>query len=398
MKMMRVDNSGFPMKLFRNVIYYIICLLSVPHFPQGAFALRDFEHDRVLKNANKYIADTPVTITSFKAGRSAGGMHDYFSESDYWWPDPQKPDGPYIQKDGMTNPENFVKHREALRAFSQKVPALAAAYKLTGDRVFADKAIAHLRAWLLNENTMMNPSLLYSQAIRNKVTGRGIGIIDTIHLIEITKAIETLEAGGALTHAEADLMRDWFRKYLKWLTTHQYGNDEKEQKNNHGSWWLAQVAVYAAFTHNDSLIAFARNRFMHVSLPNQMAQDGSFPLELKRTKPYNYSLFNLEAFCLICQVLSDQQHDLWGYTLPDGRNMKKGLEFIYPYILDKKSWPYPPDVMYFEHYPFRQSALLFAGLHYGETKFLRLWQSLPADSDSEEIIRTFAIRQPVLWF
>ena len=33
--------------------------------------------------------------------------HDYFSEGDYWWPDPKNPGGPYIRRDGFSNPANF---------------------------------------------------------------------------------------------------------------------------------------------------------------------------------------------------------------------------------------------------------------------------------------------------
>jgi len=42
----------------------------------------------------------------------------------------------------------------------------------------------------------MNPSLRYSQAILGSVTGRGVGIIDTIHLIEVSAAIEVMSARG----------------------------------------------------------------------------------------------------------------------------------------------------------------------------------------------------------
>ena len=38
-----------------------------------------------------------------------------------------------------------------------------------------------------------------------------------------------------------------------------------------------------------------RNDFKNVLLPGQMAPDGSFPYELKRTKSYCYSIFNLEV-------------------------------------------------------------------------------------------------------
>ena len=68
------------------------------------FDLAAIERARVLKAAGGYLAAQPVTVTAAGSPRSAGGPHDFFSEGDYWWPDPKNPDGPYIQRDGMTNP------------------------------------------------------------------------------------------------------------------------------------------------------------------------------------------------------------------------------------------------------------------------------------------------------
>ena len=89
---------------------------------------------RVIKAANLYLSEKPITITASSSPRSAGGLHDFFSEGDYWWPDPANPNGPYIQRDGMTNPDNFVEHRRALMHLSVQVPALVAAWKLTKDK------------------------------------------------------------------------------------------------------------------------------------------------------------------------------------------------------------------------------------------------------------------------
>jgi hypothetical protein len=128
-----------------------------------------------------------------------------------------------------------------------------------------------------------------------------------------------------------------------------------------------------------------------------MAADGSFPQELRRTKPYGYSLFNLEAMAVICQLLSTPEDNLWIFELADGRGMRKAMDFMAPYIRNKKSWPHPPDVMYDEYWPMRQSSLLFAGLALGRADYIELWKKLPADSGVEEIVRNFFIRQPALW-
>src|SRR5947208_3481154 len=144
------------------------------------FDLAAFERARVLSAAQRYLAEGPVTVTASHSPRSAGGPHDFFSEGDYWWPDPKDPDGPYVQRDGMSNPDNFVDHRRALMRLSVQVPALAAAWKITKDSRYAAPATRHLRAWFIDARTRMNPNLQYAQAIKGRVPGRGTGIIHTI--------------------------------------------------------------------------------------------------------------------------------------------------------------------------------------------------------------------------
>jgi hypothetical protein len=375
-----------------------VALLVAPSSPHGRpFDVEDLERGRVLEAAGRYLREEPVTVTASRSPRSAGGAHDFFSEGDYWWPDPANPGGPYVQRDGMSNPENFVEHRKALMRLSVQVPALAAAWKLAHDPRHAVAAGRHLRAWFVDESTRMNPSLQYAQAIHGRFTGRGTGIIDTIHLVEIARAIETLEGSPALTKQERDAVRGWFADYSRWMTTHQYGIDEREAKNNHGTCWVMQVAAFAHLTGNEEQLAYCRNRYKTVLVPNQMAADGSFPQELRRTKPYGYSLFNLEAMATICQILTAGGDDLWAFELPDGRGMRRALAYMVPFIRDKKSWPLAADVMYDDQWPMRQNALLFGGLALGKPEYVDLWKTLPADSTVDEVIRNYFVRQPLLW-
>jgi hypothetical protein len=355
------------------------------------------ERARVLAAAQTYVKQLPDTITSHPSSRSAGGLHDYFSEGDYWWPDPANPGGPYIQKDGLSNPDNFNAHRRALMRLSVQMPALTAAYTITKDRKYANAAERHVRAWFQSPHTRMTPALRYAQAIHGRATGRGTGIIDTIHLVEVARAIERLDGAPGWTREDAALTRRWFADYLEWLTTDQYGKDERDTTNNHATCWVMQVAAFAHLTGDGLLMNDCRARFKTVLL-KQMAADGSFPRELERTKPYGYSLFNLEAMATICQILSGPDDDLWTYELPDGRGMARAMAFMTPYIKDKRTWPKPADVMYDQYWPMRQSSLLFAGVALRRPEYVDLWSTLPADSDVEEVVRNFFIRQPLLWF
>lgn len=376
----------------------LLCLCSYAWCQQRLTVdVARIDRARILAGADTCLKSEPVTVTAFPASRSAGVLHDFFSEGDYWWPDPKNPDGPYIQRDGMTNPDNFVAHRKAMIQLSIEVPTLAAAYKLTGDERYAKQAVRHLLAWFVADKTKMNPHLQYAQAIKGKTTGRGTGIIDTIHLVEVARAVEALQGSRSLTPSDAAAIKKWFSEYLEWMTTSENGIQEREAKNNHGTCWVMQVGAFSNLVGDTAKLQFCRNRFKEVLLPSQMAADGSFPLELRRTKPYGYSIFNLDAMTTTCQILSTHEENLWQFTLPDGRNMRKGIEFLYPFLLDKTKWPNAPDVMFFQYWPVRQPSLIFAGLAYGEAKYIELWKKLDGSPTNEEVIRNFPIRQPLLW-
>lgn len=355
------------------------------------------DRQRILRAADQYMGEAPITVTAFTAARSAGGKHDYFSEGDYWWPDPRNLGGPYIQRDGQSNPDNFTEHRHALIRLSVQVPALSAAWLITKKDGYAEQAVRHLRAWFVDEATRMNPNLEYAQGIHGITKGRGTGIIDTLHLVEVVRAASVLEKSPSFPEGAQHSIKAWFTQYVHWMTTSPNGIQERNAKNNHGTCWVLQVAEFSSYTGNTDLVDFCRDRFTDVILPNQIAPNGSFPLELARTKPYGYCLFNLDVMTTACQVLSTPEHNLWNFALPDGRAVRKAVEYMFPYIAYKKTWPLPPDVQYFDQWPVRHPSLLFAGLVYSQPQYLELWRKLNPDPTVEEAIRNFPIRQPVLW-
>ena len=141
----------------------------------------------------------------------------------------------------------------------------------------------------------------------------------------------------------------------------------------------------------------AENTPKTVYLAEMMAADGSFPAELDRTKPYGYSLFVLDAMAMVAQIASTELDDLWAFELPDGRGMKKGVAFLFPYMKDKSTWPYAQDVLYWDEWPARHPSLLLAGLQFGEAKWLDLWNTLEADPEVPEVVRNLPVRHPLLW-
>jgi len=355
------------------------------------------DRTRILGAAKRYLAEQPVTVTSAHSGRSSGGAHDYFSEGDYWWPDPGNPGGPYIRRDGFSNPANFNAHREALIRLSLMAPALAAAWRLTRAQSYAVHFVKHLRAWFVDPATRMNPNLEYAQAIFGVSKGRGTGIIDTLHLVEVARAARVLEAAGGISPADADAVRAWFAAYVDWMVASKNGQDERVAKNNHATCWVLQVAEFAQFARRPVLVELSRGLFKQELVPGQIAKDGSLPLELARTKPYSYSLFNTDVLSGICQSLATPQDDLWRFKGPDGAGVGDAVAFLYPFIADKSNWPFAKDVEFFDDLPARRPSLLFAGEALGRPQYVKVWQRLDADPRVPEVIRNMPIRQPLLW-
>jgi len=359
------------------------------------------DRKRILQAAAEFVTQTPLTITAFPATRSAGGLHDFYSQADYFWPNPKDPNGPYINRDGQSNPANFDDHRKAMVRLSIQMPALTAAWLLTGRSSYARRACDHLRAWFVTPETRMNPSLNFAQAVQGVSTGRSYGIIDTLHLVEVARAAGFLTPGlltrAILSTEDSRAVKAWFQSYLDWLNSSDLGKTERDAKNNHAICWALQAAEYARLAGDAAARKEVYRRYREIMLPDQMAQDGSFPKELARTKPYSYSIFNFDVMAALCQSLKGLVPDPPTFQLPDGRGLAKAAEFISPYIKDKSTWKWPKDIEHFEALPVRSPGLLFSGIAFHQQKYIDLWKTLNPDPTDKEIIRNFPIRQPLLW-
>ena len=353
------------------------------------------DRKRILDAAHAALAEKPQTVVDVPSPKSPGGPHDYFSQADYFWPDPARPGGPYVNRDGQSNPENFDGHRRAMVRLSLLVPQLTAAWVLTHEVRFARAAEEHLSAWFVTPGTRMNPNLEFSQGVVGVSTGRSYGIIDTLHLVEVARSAVALQP--ALQAANRDGIRDWFRDYLQWMDTSQKGVAEREAKNNHATCWALQAAEFARVTQDEAMRDRLRQWYRDKLLATQMAADGSFPLELTRTKPYSYSIFNFDVTVCLAQSLTTPARNMVQATLPDGRGACQAAAWLFPYLQDKDTWPYRHDVQHFDALPVRSPGLLFAGLACDRPAYLKLWKRLNPDPVDREVVRNYPVRQPLLW-
>jgi hypothetical protein len=290
------------------------------------------------RQADEALKQGPFSVIDKKETPPSGDKHDYMSMGPYWWPDPNKPDGkPYIRRDGEVYKARGELDNAPMGKMASTVNVLAAAYYLTGHEPYAQHAAKLLRAWFLDDKTRMNPNLNYGQAIPGITDGRGVGIIDTTCLVELVDSVGLLEGSKDWAPADRKALQAWFQKYLAWLTDSKLGQEEARAKNNHGTWYDVQVAIFALFVGRQEIakkvLAEARQR-----IASQIEPDGRQPLELARTKSWDYSAMNLRGFFFLARLGEHVGEDLWRFKTPDGRCIRGALDYLVPYLKDKERW------------------------------------------------------------
>jgi hypothetical protein len=295
----------------------------------------------VREEANDCLRRGPYAVTDNEALPPSGDTHDYVSYGPYWWPDPKKKDGlPFIRRDGRTNEDQRAKgDREALERMIEDVEALSLGYYFLGRKDYADHARQLVRTWFLDEETRMNPHLKFAQAIPGRDDGRWAGIIDARAMVELLDAIALLEHSEALTAEDQRGLRDWYVEYLKWLLTSDFGQGERDEDNNHGTWYLVQAARIALYIGDKEearlLVESARPR-----LARTIQDDGSQQEELERTRSLHYSIFHLTGFMYLARFGESLGVDLWHDDGGKPSRIKLGLDFAVPFVLKQNEWQF----------------------------------------------------------
>ena len=300
----------------------------------------------VLREADKALQKGPNDITRKSQVPPTGDKHDYMSQAPYSWADPTKPDGrPYINRDGLRNPEASAFTDESnLKELFRDVKALGVAYYFTANEKYAAQAARQLRAFFLAPATRMNPNLNFAQAIPGIATGRCYGMIESRDMVEIPDALALLSGSKSIDAKLVSGLKDWFRQFTTWATTSKLGMEEGRTKNNHSTFYDSQVIDFALFTGDEALARQVVETMTRPRIAAQLEPDGAQPLELARTRPWNYTTMNMLGWVRVARLAEKLQIDLWNYALPDGRGLHQSIAWFRPYLLHQKQMA-KPDVV-----------------------------------------------------
>jgi Alginate lyase len=295
---------------------------------------------KLIREADRALMSAPLSVTRKDIAPPSGDKHDYMSLAPYWWPDPNAPNGlPYVRRDGKINPErDSIPDRQNLENMVNAVKTLALAYYFTAKEDYAKHATAILQVWFLDSPTKMNPNLKYAQGIPGLNVGRAAGIIESHNLPNIVDAGGLLAGSAAWSQTHQGQLQSWFAAFLSWLLESPEGRAEARAENNHGSWYDVQVASFGLFTGRRDLAHRVLSEIPSKRIARQIKPDGSQPLELARTQPWGYSLFNLQALFDAAALGDHLAIDLWNFETSDRRSIRKALDWLIPFAAGEKQW------------------------------------------------------------
>ena len=356
----------------------VLMLPAIATSAQTTAALTKLERD-----AQKALSAGPFSVVSKAVVPPSGDKHDYMSQAPYFWPDPKSANGlPYIRRDGERNPEiDKIDNHRVMDQMEAAVETLALAYHCKRDEAYAAKARQLLRTFFLDPETRMNPNLQFAQGIPGINTGRGIGLIETRGLTQVVDAIGLLKGSKAWADADQKGMEEWFAKFLQWMLESKNGRDEAAAKNNHGTYYDLQVVSFALFLGKTELAKSVLETAKSKRIAVQIEPDGRQPLELVRTKAWSYSVGNLDGLMELARLGETLGVDLWHYQTPDGRSIRKALDYLAPFATGEKRWTdqqlgeWPPQMLF--------PLIRRAAAHYSDSKIQTLLSKLPPVSPDD---------------
>ncbi|CAG8621136.1 11647_t:CDS:2 [Ambispora gerdemannii] len=291
---------------------------------------------RALQNQN------PYSVTNSTRSPPNGDKHYYYSWAVYSWPDcsgvpsdlAKDPEHncPYRRRDGQDAPDlKSLSDSTDSPSMIKDVFSSSISYALYGDEKYAEKAIQLLQVWFLNKDTAMAPNVEYGQVIRGpgNWTGRSEGILDMRNYIYIPPSIQILKNSSSWNSDMDKGMNDWFTQYTDWLQNSDYGKEASAAANNHGTYYVVQLATFLDYIGKDNEAIQAIKRFVDGQFKSQISKNGNQPLESGRTRSWHYQCFNLVGLTYIARLSQRLKGpNLWTQQTSSGATIEDAVNYI----------------------------------------------------------------------
>lgn len=299
--------------------------------------------DRLRRDVAAVAAEGPWTVTSKTAIPPSGDSRDYCSWSEYFWPDPNQPDGlPWVLRDGHINPATKTGSQNAdhLRMMANGAHAASLLAWLCDDEHAAELASLVIERWFLDQDTGMRPNLRYASLIPGIDEPPSWGLIRAHPLLRVIDATRLLRDIGRWPAEHDRALQAWWGDFLEWMLGSPVWNAELERGNNHTTWCLALGLGLATELQQGQLVAELSARVPDV-IDAQVTINGEQPAEAARSRGYFYSCYNLEGLALLNDLSRPCLGDAWALDAPAGARLRAALVWLSPYLHRPDRWPSP---------------------------------------------------------
>ena len=295
------------------------------------------EYKALVKKADDWVGQKPIAVTD-KDICISGDKHNYESLATYYWPDPKNPQGPYITKDGQTNPEINQYDFPRLLKLNEICTVLGKAFYITKDTKFHTALCHYLDTWFISKTTRMNPSMEYSQFVPHFNGNKGMpgGVLDAYRFVDVIESTMLVDQIKSLGWQRRKKLKNWFRDLAEWMITSPNGQKASEKLNNHAIAYYSTLLEIALFTGNRVLQQKAIDGYVQ-NVDKQIELNGAMPQELSRTKAFTYSIFNLSHIVDGYAMTKNS-----GIDIPDTTRNKIQNAAIYlsSFVGKKEAFPY----------------------------------------------------------
>lgn len=273
-------------------------------------------HKQLIAAANSALSLAPQSVTF--QGRSGRA---YFTQKPYCgWPTSRC--GASCC-DGDINPNSDRGDYVAAIAASHAIRDLGIAYAFTGNAAYADKAIALIDVWSVDQSTAMQPRFTNGQSD-----------------IELSITMPGLFYGADMMWnypGWATVKRDAFVSWVRAFAADVRSKSTSTNTNNFGDWRLVLLASASVITEDADLLAYVVDHF-NALVPNQIDGAGATKKERGRTNGLSYSTYAISAIAQVCEIVRHHGVDL--YTVAGGKaDIERAFDWVAPFVESPSSWP-----------------------------------------------------------
>lgn len=295
---------------------------------------KDIDQLQVLLNEG--IALGIHSVTEKKHCAPSKNPHDYMSCSIYHWPNPNTPDGlPYIERDGVDNPEAIHGDKESLRTLAYITFLSGLLYYFTLEDHYLQILLKYNRFWFMDETTRMNPNLRYAQCIPGVNDGEPGGIIDYAASYGYAlNILRILHQQQLLPEDFYQQMKEWHKEFLNWLLTSEQGQIEGKRVNNQGSLYDLLILNISSFLGEEEKIGKEYHEKLLKRCKEQINEKGLLPYELVRTKSKSYMTMGLKMLLESAYLLQE-----CGFHYEETEELKRAYQYVLPHYLNQ-TWEF----------------------------------------------------------